>query len=288
MMIRILMLQVLLLLAFTATADGSPVWMVRGDGGKLYLAGTVHLLRPRDYPLPTAFDTAYRDSRQLVFEINLADARSPRFQHLMTESMRLTPGIALSTLLHADTLQRLELRLQKNGLTVEQFAGLKPAMIAMTLTLMELQKLGVAAAGVDEFYHDRAVSDGKPVLALETADQQIQMLASMGQGHEDQLIRQTLQQLDHLNDDFNAMLSAWRSGDRGRLVRLFIDPMKQEFSSVYRQLLVERNDDWLPRIKNMLETHPTEMVLVGSAHLVGEDGLLQRLERAGYAISQLD
>jgi uncharacterized protein YbaP (TraB family) len=288
MISRMLTVHFLLLLALSADADSSSVWRVQNNSSTLYLAGTVHLLRPHDYPLPDVFETAYRDSQLLVFEMDLRDARTPDFQRLMVESMRLSPGNSLSALLRADTLQKLELQLQKNGMGINQFSGLKPAMIAMTLTVMELQKLGAGSAGVDEFFHARAVSDGKRISALETAEQQIQMLASMGKGHEDELIRQTLDELDHLQDDFDAILSAWRAGDRKRLKTLFIDPMKHEFSPVYKELLVDRNNHWIPQIRQMLETRETEMVLVGSGHLIGEDGLLQRLENAGYRISQLE
>jgi len=288
MMLRKLTGNILLLLSLSAAADSSSVWRVQNDTSTLYLAGTVHLLRPHDYPLPDVFDRAYRDSQRMVFELDLRDTRTPDFHTLMIESMRLPPGTSLSALLRADTLQRLELQLQKNGMGINQFSGLKPAMIAMTLTVMELQKLGAGSAGVDEFFHDRAISDGKRISALETAEQQIQMLASMGKGHEDELIRQTLVALDHLQEDFDAMLSAWRAGDLKRMKTLFIDPMKHDFSPVYKELLVDRNNHWIPQIRHMLETGETEMVLVGSGHLIGEDGLLQQLENVGYRISQLE
>jgi uncharacterized protein YbaP (TraB family) len=287
MPIQFVLFTLCLLLPISALAR-SPVWLIERDDHKLYLAGTVHLLRADDYPLPQAYEVAYRKARHLVFELDLEDSRSREFQMLTIEAMRLPPGTQLSALIKPDTLQKLELQLHKHGLDLARFSGTKPAMIAMTLTVLELQRMGVGSAGVDEHFYNRARADNKRISALETADEQIQMLASMGQGHEDEMMRQTLEELESLQDEFGHMLSAWRSGDRQRLEKLFIEPMKQDFSESYEELLVERNDKWLPKIRRMLKTGEVEMVLVGSAHLVGKDGLLQRLEGEGYKISQLD
>jgi uncharacterized protein YbaP (TraB family) len=57
---------------------------------------------------------------------------------------------------------------------------------------------------------------------------------------------------------------------------------------MYQQLLVKRNQAWMPQIEAFLQTPETEMVLVGSAHLLGSDGLLIQLEKAGYTVTQLD
>ncbi len=51
------------------TGGPSSVWVAEKDGHAIYLAGTIHLLRKKDYPLPDVFDQAYNDSRRLVFEL---------------------------------------------------------------------------------------------------------------------------------------------------------------------------------------------------------------------------
>lgn len=47
--------------------------------------------------------------------------------------------------------------------------------------------------------------------------------------------------------------------------------------------MVRRNMNWLPAIKTMLETPEVEFILVGTAHLAGDDGLLTLLNAGGYA-----
>jgi uncharacterized protein YbaP (TraB family) len=43
----------------------------------------------------------------------------------------------------------------------------------------------------------------------------------------------------------------------------------------------------LPEIEKLVADTPTEFVLVGAAHLVGEQGLLQLLASKGYTVNQL-
>ena len=64
--------------------------------------------------------------------------------------------------------------------------------------------------------------------------------------------------------------------------------MKEEFETLYQELLVQRNLNWLPQIFDYMKTPQTEMVLVGSAHLIGEDGLIKHLKQAGYQVTQLN
>ena len=173
-------------------------------------------------------------------------------------------------------------------MSLQQFSGMKPALIAITLTLQELIKLGAGTHGVDKFYFTRAINQGKKIHALETSQQQIEFLGRMGEGQENLLIEQTLDDILQLQELFDNMVSSWRKGDRQQLEALFIEPMQQDFEPIYQQLLVQRNHNWMPQIIDFLRTARTEMILVGSAHLIGPDGLLTLLTKKGYKITQLD
>jgi len=49
--------------------DGS-VWVVDGpNGGRLFLCGTIHILREKDYPLAPAYEAAYMYSDKIVLEL---------------------------------------------------------------------------------------------------------------------------------------------------------------------------------------------------------------------------
>lgn len=278
----------LLILMITPAWSAGPVWRVETEGKALYLVGTVHVLRATDYPLPQALDQAYAQSAKLVFETDIEISQNPEFTRKMLSAVTLPAGQQLSQLLTKDTLSELDTHLISRGLTLAQFESFKPAMTAITLTLQELHRLGVGDRGVDQYYYELAKQEGKPTLALETPQQQIDFIANMGEGLEDLMIRQTLEDIKTLDTQFEDMIINWREGNTMELEELFVTPMRDEFDPIYQQLLIERNRNWMPKLVEFLENPQTEMVLVGSAHLLGEEGLLQLLLHRGYKITQLD
>ncbi len=280
------LLVILLLVGTPAEAD--PVWRVGNGGHELYLGGSIHLLRQQDYPLPAAFDEAFARAGRLIFETDIAATRSPAFQQTMDRALRLPEGERLGDRLKPETRQLLEARLKLFGLGLEPFDGYRPALLSLSLTMLELQRLGIDAPGVDEILFQRAQRDGKTMGWLETPQQQIAFLSRMGEGEEDLLIRQTLLELTTLEQDFERMIEAWRIGDLDALEALFVTPTKTLSPRLYRELMVERNRQWLPRIVEWLKTPEVELIVVGSAHLAGDEGLVRALRRKGYRVERVD
>lgn len=284
---KLLLIIVLLLANFNSFA-ASPVWKIEGHGHTIYLAGTIHLLRLSDYPLPKGFDTAYQKSSTLVFETDLQALKSPLQTQKLIASLQLAQNDHLLHYLTPKTQQRLKQYCIKNKIELEQLTSFKASFVALTLTLTELSKKGVSQTGVDEFYNSKALKDKKQIIGLETADQQIQFLSQMGEGFEDELIQQTLNDLKEISQLFNKMIVTWKKGDLKQLETFFITPMQESLPIMYQQLLVQRNQAWLPHLKKLLTTPETEMVLVGSAHLAGQEGLLNMLKNSGYRMTQLN
>ncbi len=51
--------------------------------------------------------------------------------------------------------------------------------------------------------------------------------------------------------------------------------------------MTERNLQWLPLIEKLFQGDVDAMVVVGSLHLVGEQGLIELLKGKGYKVEQL-
>ncbi|MDT8387843.1 MAG: TraB/GumN family protein [Thiogranum sp.] len=278
----------LALLAFTFSAHAdSPVWKISRGEHQLYLGGTIHLLGPADYPLPPAFETAYDRAAVVVLETDMQAIESPAFQQAMQQALMYPDTTSLRDVLKPETWLLLEDRLADYGVPIESLERARPGMVVITLSMLELKRLGVAGAGVDSIYAKRAQSDRKTVAALETPQEQIDFIRSMGEGNEDALIIHTLEELEDMPALMNAMKKAWREGDIGAFEAVALDPWKDEFSGLYRSLLMDRNLDWIPDIETMLTTREIELVLVGALHLVGEDGLLAMLKQRGCRVEQM-
>lgn len=276
----------LLLLVSGLTCADTSVWEVSGKNQRLYIGGTIHILSQRDYPLPDAYDQAYASSEHLVFETDLNQVKASGFLLRLRQSLTYEDGKSLKNTLQPATYRELERYCEQSGIPIMMILPLKPPLASLMLTVMELKKIGIDNIGVDHYFNLRAQRDGKNISQLETIDEQLQFLSSMAKGHEDELILSTLEENRQLAELMQSMLGAWREGDLNLLEEQFIQPMKLNFPSVYEQLLVRRNHNWMPLIEEYLSTPEVEFILVGALHLVGSDGLIQQLENAGYRVRQ--
>jgi uncharacterized protein YbaP (TraB family) len=277
-----------MLLALFATQGfaETSLWRISKGTNELFIGGTIHVLSKSDYPLPAAFDVAYKKSSKLVFETDIGASQDPAFAQAMMQRMMFTDGQTLKDKLRPDVYQQLEKFSAERGMPMMMLENMRPAMVVLTLTFMELQRMGMAGTGVDSFYYQRATTDNKSVGHLEANTEQLNFIANMGKGREDDFVLYSLKDLRKSESVMADLKSTWRSGDHQKMVALSLAPMRQEFPKIYQQLLVDRNQNWLPKIETMLRDPGTEFVLVGALHLVGKEGVLQLLRDKGYHIEQ--
>jgi uncharacterized protein YbaP (TraB family) len=263
------------------------VWKVSKDNRHLYLGGTFHMLMPSDYPLPAEFDYAYEQVNWLVFETDIAKLGSTEFQQKFQQAFVQPNGQTLQDQLSADEWQRLQRYCQQRQIPLAQYQSMTVQFISLVIMMHELKRYGMTAEGVDNHFYLRAKADGKVTSQLESVDDQIRYLATMAQGNEDNLIRQTIDDAQQLEQMMTQMRQSWRSGDLTTLTATGITPMQRDYPRIYQSLLVERNNNWMPRIKKLLQHPEPKLILVGALHLAGPDGLLAILAGNGYQLEQL-
>ena len=64
--------------------------------------------------------------------------------------------------------------------------------------------------------------------------------------------------------------------------------MQKNDPATYKQLMTDRNNNWLVKVEQMFNNDKSEFVLVGAGHLAGEGSLLTLLENKGYQVSLVD
>lgn len=275
-------------LVLSVSAQAASVWQVSDGHNTLYIGGTLHLLSADDYPLPEAYDQAYQKADTLVFETDMQAVSSAAFATKMMQQNTYAPGQSLADDLNAKTLQKLSDYLARNGLPEAQLMQLKPAMLGLTLTMLEYQKVGLTSQGVDAYYHTKAQQDGKPQDWFETPDEQLSYITSMAEGQENEFVQYTLEDLGELSNLITPLTRDWRKGDVQGLYDLMISDLTTRYPKVHDDLLVSRNNNWLPKLKALMQTPETEFVLVGTLHLPGEEGILAMLEEQGFTLKQLN
>jgi uncharacterized protein YbaP (TraB family) len=289
MRLNLFRVALVLFILFTASGVGaeSSVWVARSAKATVYLAGSFHTLRDSDYPLPAVFFRAYNNSRKIIFEVPPGETGSPEYTEKFLSLAIYNDGTTLKEHITPAAYAKAESFCKERNYPLEQYQFFKPAFFVMTLTVSEMNKIGAdPSKGIDYFFKDKAMQDGKATGSLETVDQQISLLTSMDTSLGSEQILESIGELKQIEVMLGELLAVWKKGDETKMEELYIKDLKL-YPKLYQTLIVDRNNKWVRNIEGYLNGSGNTMVVVGAAHLVGADGLVNLLRKHGYKVVKL-
>lgn len=289
MKLNLLRTALVLFILFTASdvQAESSVWVASSSKATVYLAGSFHMLRASDYPLPAEFFTAYQDSRKIIFEVPPGEMERPEYMGKFLSAAIYNDGTTLKEHITSEAYSMAENFCIERNYPMAQYQFFKPTFFIMTLTVLEMNKIGAdPKKGVDYFFKDKAMDDGKATGSLETVDQQISILTSMDASVGSDQILQAIDELEQIEVMLGEHLAAWRRGDEAKMEELYIKGLKR-YPKLYQSLIVDRNNKWVRDIEGYLNGSGNAMVVVGAAHLVGDNSVVNLLRKRGYKVVKL-
>ena len=124
------------------------------------------------------------------------------------------------------------------------------------------------------------------MLGLETLRDQAEIFDRFNDEQNEQYLLSALSGLPSYAKMIRQLVGAWKDGDVQLLDRLLnqdklADPATQDV------LFARRNSKWVPEIERFAHGDVYYLVIVGTGHLAGDDGVVAQLRRAGYSVQQL-
>ena len=262
------------------------LWKVQSGARVLYLAGSVHALSKDVYPLNPVFQRAFDGAGTLVEEIDLGEASQVAAAPVIMSKGLYQDGRTFDQVLSRETVTMVDARARQMGLPIDMMRRMKPWMVMLTLTALQVGQAGLdPSLGLDKHFFDQAGAAGKMVVGLETLPFQIDRFDSMSDLTQEQLLRSTLNEMDAEPTALKDIVRAWQVGDASYFEKTVLSEFK-DYPAAYTSLIVERNRAWIPQLESCLSRPAPCFVVVGAAHLVGPDGLLELLRRKGYRVEQ--
>ena len=265
------------------------LWKVSDADNEVYLLGYFHALKPTDYPVAPAIDAAFDDAEVVAFEVPPEEMNSEELGMQMMQAAMQPQGGSLQTAIDAQTFRRVEAYCHSRNLPVQGFQLLEPWMVALVVSLTEMGRVGYdPKQGLDQQMIARASAAHKRTMGLETGASQIAVLDGMSKLEQQQSLSEALDDADdqHALDELH---DEWRRGDDAALERKLTVEFKGEYSSLYQRINVDRNQAWIPQIAKLLDDSHSDdaLVVVGTMHLLGPDGLVSQLQSRGYRVERL-
>jgi len=275
-------------LATAVRADGAlhSLWELHGKHNTVYILGSIHVLRPGDYPLAPAVLDAYSSAKSLLMEVNLEEIDSQAIQSELLASALLPAGQSLPAILGKQRYDHAGALAREVGVELAAFDQFAPWFAAEAISQLQLMQLGFQPqSGVEMYFLERARSDGKSVAGLETMHDQIALFDAMSMDAQAEYLVSSLEQARDLPKEVDAMVHAWRQGD----TLWFANQLKAELGrdpQLYQSVLVARNRKWVPKIEALLNDDKNYLVIVGTGHLVGQGSVIELLKKDGVGATQ--
>jgi uncharacterized protein YbaP (TraB family) len=272
--------------AADAPAEHHMLWSLQGKTNKVYLLGSIHLLKSTE-TLPAAIDSAYADAEALLMEIDMDDLDPAKMQQDVAELAMQPPDQTLQQQLGPEVYGQFASKVRPLSVDPALLDRFQPWFAAITLVQVQMMKMGFdPAAGVEMRLTRRASEDHKPIQGLETAREQLEIMARLPDKQQREFLLYSVDDAERMASELDDLLSAWRRGDAPTMAKLLQEGF-DEYPDLYRPLTVERNRKWVPQIEQLLDGKDDYLVVVGALHLVGKDSVIDLLERKGYKIKQL-
>jgi uncharacterized protein YbaP (TraB family) len=276
----------LLLSQGAGAQEKSFLWKVNAEKGSLYILGSIHFLKKENYPLKRSIEEAFNAAKNLLLEIDLKSADPATVQRVTLEKGMNRDGATLQQKVSPETYDLAEQRAKELGIDIRALSPFKPWLAALTMTALQLQRLGFDASfGVDRHLADRGAKAGKVMNGLETVDFQIGLIDQLPPRDQESMLRQSLKEMDLVDRSLERIVRSWSTGDIHSLEELLLSSMR-DYPQVHEKIIVDRNRRWLPQIEKALKRKESTLVVVGAAHLVGKDGILELLKARGYTLEQ--
>lgn len=278
-----------------ATANAAPaavpmLWKVSDANNSVYLLGSFHLLRAGDQPVSPAVEAAFTDAEHVVFELSPDELADPANATKFAAAARFEKGQTLTKSLPPATLEKLRKMLEVSGTPLAQVDGTEPWALTLGMVLGMTQAMGFAPdRGLDKVLMGRAEAAKKPVAGLETIDVQLAALDGAPLSEQARGLDEFLGNPRKMADELSAMHAAWLAGDVAKMDREYRAKMAAETPVSYKRMNVDRNVAWVPKLEARLKAKGTDdtLAVVGALHLLGTDGVVERLKARGYTVERI-
>jgi len=272
------------------------IWQIQHQNTRVYLAGSIHVLKPTISPPPSYLE-AFEQATALVLEVDQRNQTPEQLQALVQHHALLPGQTTLSQLLSDKEYDQVIGYLDGIGADTASANYVKPAMLLLQASALEYTSIGyLPEHGIERVF--QAKLGNRPLLGLETVDQQFAAATALPLNLQADLLVESIGEADTTPEQISTLVHAWLSGDERYLASQFEDATTSVAANQWLDdLLAKRNIGMAKGIDGLLRgvderlaaTDPqTIFVLVGAAHLVGNNSVIALLEKQGYKLERLN
>ena len=296
MAVLVIVIVCLSLLPASACGDGDNdaqnkafIWKISSETNSVHILGSIHMASSEIYPLDSSIEDTFELADNLVVEVDITQVSGTQTLQLMMEYGTYPQGDGLQDNIPEDLYAQLEEQFQQLGVHIAMIDTYRPWFVVMLQEQLQMQALGYKAEyGIDVYFINKAAESGKDIMELETVEFQFELLGSLP----DELMILLLEEgVENplTQEDLDMFFRAWEDGDAVAMASLVFEGLTEEpaLAPYYDKMIDERNLNMAEIIEGFLADDESYFIVVGSGHLIGDNGLINILDERGYVTEQL-
>lgn len=252
----------------------------------MHLLGSIHVGDDRVTKFNNIITDTYKKSDYLAVEVDTTDIS-------VDENMFLLPSSKTIDDLVSDEVKQKLIDFSSKHLLFpyDSLKAFSLGYIQNYISLLPAIESSLLSGGVDEYFLKMAHEDGKEIISLETYESQLAFFTDYS---DDFYIKQIVYAIDNYDEQKKMMKELYETyltGDKEKIEKILDEEVEDESELTaeeerYNQAMIyDRNEAMTEKVENFLSENKKVFMVVGEAHVLGEDGIIDLLEDKDYKIS---
>ncbi|MEY2546276.1 MAG: uncharacterized protein QOG48_1393 [Verrucomicrobiota bacterium] len=256
------------------------LWRITNAKAPVYLLGSIHSLRPSDYPLPPIIEGAIQQAQQFYFEYD--PKRDDELSSKLGGAARLPGNVEIKQKVNPKTYEYLK-KISRGGYN---WTHLRAWAIAHYELNYPVREHPIGAYGLDNYVEGKARALHRPMFGLETVDEHVAVFSGMSDIESEVYLLEAIVFANQRDARFRQTVAAWKVGNTQQMFALEMPEIK-DAPGLNSRFLDVRNARWIPVIEGAIKSGVPTIVVAGAMHFSGPKSVLGMLQARGYHIEQL-
>ncbi len=257
-------------------------WEIKKEDTSIYILGTIHVADKDFYPLEDKILEAFDKADRMVSELGGKKEMETLQEKLQIRMLQnFNPKKNLSNFLSEDEINVIKQELGEN--IAVPLLKLNPWVLTLALNQVLYAKADLDPQnGIDMHLLNRA--DKKNIEALESIDEQLDLLSSGTFEEQLKALKETIDELQNADKtiDWLTKLKKLYLENNTEELKDFIGSLLDMSEGISNDaLLKDRNIVWADKFEEYLNKGGTTFVFAGLAHFLGEDSVFEQMKIKG-------
>ncbi len=264
----------------------------------IYLLGSIHAADDTIYPLNDTIMNSFNDSDYLAVEVDTLSLQNNFDLSLkLAEKMMYNDSTTIKNHIGDELYNKMVNFLKEKKSYSSLYDNYKPVFFeSLFENLIINDAMLKSESGIDMYFLSLASENNKKILEVESAEFQYNLLLNTPLELDKIIIEEYIDNYDLNVSQMKDLYELWKKGDKEQLENILINSENQNateeekklMENYNQSLIIDRNYGMANVLENYFEKKQNVFCVVGLGHVIGDEGIINLLQKRGYDVAQLN